>query len=125
MDELNIDDPTFDIDNRDIEEEMIQQDIEEEEQEIEEQEIEEDQKASALEYSKNRSILNAKNLNLDLERQEHDRIIYKWRKLDYPDILYSGFVVHRFDDDAYIFEVNSPDGKKLKKFRLSEIRQQS
>lgn len=125
IDETNICDSTYDIDNRDFEEEMIQQDIEEEAIQEEEQEEQEEQQQAELNYTKSRSVLNAKNLALDLEHQnERERVVYTWRKKNYPDVLYSGHVVHKFDNDAYIFEVNSPDGKKLKKFRLSEIKQQ-
>jgi uncharacterized protein with gpF-like domain len=124
MEEMYTGDCTYDIDNRDIEGEMIQQDIEEEEAELEaeeEKEAEEEQQQITKNYIKNRSILNAKNLILDLGRNEYDRNIYTWVKKSSPDISYSGKVVHQLDNDAFIFEVKTSDGKQLKKVRLSEV----
>lgn len=107
----------FDIDNIDIEEEMIRHDIEEEEQAEEEaREQELSKKAIA-----NRKILNAKNLGLDLDLLvESDRTLYKFRM---GTIQYSGYVVYKFDNDAYIFSVlcDGETTRKLKKIRLSEV----
>lgn len=109
----------FDIDNMDLEEEMIRHDIEEEEQQEEAEQEERDSNASI----NNRKQLTAKNLDLDLKISvEKTRPIYRF-KLN--TMTYEGYVVYKFDNDAFIFNVKQKGSSetKLKKIRLSEIKQ--
>ena len=127
-----VDDITYDIDNRDIEREMYIQDLEEEaleEQDIaddaEEQEEEKIQKEAEKTYYQTRRTINAKNLDLDLDIEvEQLRPIYLWESLKDGQI-YEGYVVHKFDNNTYIFNVSVKDGNefKLKKFTLDNLKQ--
>ena len=127
-----VDDLTYDIDNRDIEQEMYIQDLEEEaqeEQEIadeaEEQEEEKIQKEAEKTYYQIRRTINTKNLDLDLcIVAEQHRPVYLWESLKDGQI-YEGYVVHKFDNNTYIFNasVKGVNEFKLKKFTLDNIKQ--
>lgn len=130
--EMNIDDFNYDSDNVDLEEQMLLQDLEDEAQEeqdieTEKEEAEEErvQEESRKQYFQSRRTLNTKNLDLDLEIPvEELRPIYVWES--YKDNqIYKGVVVHKFDNNTYIFNA-SLKGKneyKLKKFTLDNISQ--
>lgn len=127
-----VDDITYDIDNRDIEREMYIQDLEEEAQEeqdiadkAEEQEEEKIQKEAEKTYYQTRRTINAKNLDLDLcIKDEQLRPVYLWESLKDGQI-YEGGVVHKFDNNTYIFNasVKGSNEFKLKKFILDNIKQ--
>lgn len=129
---MEVDDINYDIDNVDLEEQMLIQDIEEElqeEQNIEEQEKEKEedkiQEEAEKSYFLSRRALNAKNLNLDLDIQvEELRPKYAWESLK-DNLIYEGFVVHKFDNNTYIFNasVQGENNFKLKKFTLDMIKQ--
>lgn len=119
------DEQEFDIDNRDIEEEMYNSELEQEEIEnlenAENAEIEENIKNA----EKLGKVLNKKNLDIDLANKcENTRNIYKFKK---DGILYSGYVIYKFNKDEYIFcieDKTSETGKKSKKFNINEIKQE-
>ena len=127
-----IDDITYDIDNRDIEREMYIQDLEEEAQEeqdiadeAEAQEEEKIQEEAVKTYYQTRRTINAKNLDLDLGIEvEQLRPVYLWESLKDGQI-YEGCVVHKFDNNSYIFNasVKGVNEFKLKKFTLDNIKQ--
>ena len=129
---MEVDDINYDIDNVDLEEQMLIQDIEEElqeEQNIEEQEKEKEedkiQEEAEKSYFLSRRALNAKNLNLDLDIQvEELRPKYAWESLK-DGLIYEGNVVHKFDNNTYIFNasVQGENSFKLKKFTLDMIKQ--
>lgn len=127
-----VDDITYDIDNRDIEGEMYIQDLEEEAQEeqdnadeIEDSEEEKIQEETEKTYYQTRRTINAKNLDLDLDIDgEQLRPAYLWESLKDGQI-YEGCVVHKFDNNSYIFNasVKGANEFKLKKFTLDNIKQ--
>ena len=129
---MEVDDINYDIDNVDLEEQMLIQDIEEElqeEQDIEEQEKEEEenkiQEEAEKSYFISRRTLNAKNLSLDLDIQvEELRPKYAWESFK-DGLIYEGCVVHKFDNNTYIFNasVQGENAFKLKKFMLDNIKQ--
>ncbi len=127
-----VNDITYDIDNRDIEREMYIQDLEEEAQEeqdivneAEEQEEEKIQEEAVKTYYQTRRTINVKNLDLDLGIDaEQLRPVYLWESLKDGQI-YEGCVVHKFDNNSYIFNasVKGANEFKLKKFTLDNIKQ--
>lgn len=123
---------TYDIDNVDLEEEMLLNDLE---QEVEDEQklidLEEEQEEKRLHaeaekmYYQTRRQLNAKNLNMDLEIQvEELRPKYAWIS-DKDGESYEGCVVHKMDENTYIFSASLLGKKefKLKKFCLDMIKQ--
>lgn len=117
-------DSNYDIDNIDLQEEMYERDIIEEEAENEEQ-LEEMLEEEAEEIAISlRKALTARNLNNDLDiKNEKYRNVYTFK---YHDEVYTGFVIYKLNKNAYIFSVednDSPNGRKSKKFNLSEIKQ--
>ena len=126
-----VDDITYDIDNRDIEREMYIQDLEaeaQEEQDIadetEAQEEEKIQEETEKTYYQTRRTINTKNLDLDLGIEvEQLRPVYLWESLKDGQI-YEGCVVHKFDNNSYIFNasVKGANEFKLKKFTLDNIK---
>ncbi len=130
--EMTVDDLNYDIDNVDLEEQMLIQDLEEEfkeEQNIQDLEDEKEEKKQQEENDKSfyqsRRVLNAKNLNIDLDIDSEElRPRYLW-KSDKDEQLYYGFVVHKLDKDNYIFScaIKGSTEYKLKKFNLSNIQQ--
>ena len=127
-----VDDITYDIDNRDIEREMYIQDLEEEAQEeqniadeVDEQEEEKIQEEAEKTYYQTRRTINAKNLDLDLGiNAEQLRPVYLWESLK-DGQTYEGCVVHKFDNNTYIFNasVKGANEFKLKKFTLDNLKQ--
>ena len=127
-----VDDITYDIDNRDIEEEMYIQDLEEEAQEeqdiadeAEDREEEKIQEETEKTYYQTRRTINTKNLDLDLGIiAEQLRPVYLWESLK-DGQTYEGYVVHKFDNNTYIFNasVKGVNEFKLKKFTLDNIKQ--
>ena len=122
-----VDDITYDIDNRDIEHEMYIQDLEEEqeEQDITDEELEDTQEETEKTYYQTRRTINTKNLDLDLGIEvEQLRPIYLWESLK-DGQTYEGCVVHKFDNNSYIFNasIKGANEFKLKKFTLNNIKQ--
>lgn len=117
-------DSNYDIDNIDLQEEMYERDIIEEEAENEEQleeMLEEEAEETAISLCR---ALTARNLNNDLDiKNEKDRTVYTFK---YRGDVYTGFVIFKLDKNTYIFSVEDKDssnGRKSKKFNLSEIKQ--
>ena len=129
---MSVDDINYDIDNVDLEEQMLIQDLEEEikeEQDIQDLEDEKEEKKQQIENEKSffesRRILNAKNLNIDLDIDaENLRPKYRWHS-DKDDQIYEGYVVHSFDKNNFIFNcsITGLSEYKLKKFNLNNIQQ--
>lgn len=127
-----VDDFNYDIDNVDLEEQMLIQDVEEEiqeEQNIQEEEEAKEEKRIQEEadktYFQNRRILNAKNLNIDLDIDSEElRPKYTWES-NKDGQLYEGCVVHKFDNTSYIFNasIKGENNFKLRKFSLDNIKQ--
>ena len=122
-----VDDITYDIDNRDIEHEMYIQDLEEEqeEQDITDEELEDTQEETEKTYYQTRRTINTKNLDLDLDIElEQLRPVYLWESLK-DGQTYEGRVVHKFDNNTYIFNasVKGANEFKLKKFTLDNLKQ--
>ena len=92
---------------------------------IEEQEEEKIQKEAEKTYYQIRRTINTKNLDLDLcIVAEQHRPVYLWESLKDGQI-YEGYVVHKFDNNTYIFNasVKGVNEFKLKKFTLDNIKQ--
>ena len=127
-----VDDLTYDIDNRDIEGEMYIQDLEDEAQEeqdiadeVENLEEEKIQKETEKTYYQTRRTINTKNLDLDLDiKEEQLRPVYLWESLK-DGQTYEGCVVHKFDNNTYIFNasIKGSNEFKLKKFTLDNLKQ--
>lgn len=127
-----VDDLTYDIDNRDIEGEMYIQDLEDEAQEeqdiadeVENLEEEKVQKETEKTYYQTRRTINTKNLDLDLDiKEEQLRPVYLWESLK-DGQTYEGCVVHKFDNNTYIFNasIKGSNEFKLKKFTLDNLKQ--
>jgi len=132
VEEMIVNDINYDIDNVDLEEQMLIQDLEEEaqeEQNIEDQkekvEEEKAQEESRKQYFESRRTINTRNLDLDLDLEVEDlRPVYQWESLKDGQI-YKGCVVHKFDNNTYIFNasVKGKNDFKLKKFTLDNIKQ--
>ena len=99
----------------------------EQEQEMQDLENEKEEKRIQEEATKSyflsRRILNAKNLNIDLEIDaETLRPYYSWESKK-DGKKYEGCVVHKFDNNAYIFNASvvGENDFKLRKFSLDNI----